>query len=366
MPVTTTLARIPLDAIRVTDLRTSWRTEGRLAPGAMRELVRCVSARGWVQAVTVRALGDSEYELIDGERRLLTARETGASAVDAVVVEADDAMAATIGLLANLGSKRLRPIEKALACARVRDALAAAGSSATQEAVGQWVGLSQPTVNQYLQIAEAFGDDTLAPLELSHHDLAPYPASLLGEVARRPARERAAWLEGVRDGSDTAAAPSGDEPGVVVQRVRQLRDACTQRDAGPAAADSIAALLELLPVFTVLATKVVAAGAATATGIVQRRLAEARDYRTPIIPGLQAASQWIRLWSGGASNILRASFGRLVVRVRGWLATCLTLSALALGPAPREVRTGALRQEKSPPVPVHGLAARTCARDPPA
>lgn len=365
MAVTTILARIPLDAIRVTDLRTSWRTTSRLAPGAMKEITQCVSARGWLQAVTVRELGNSEYELIDGERRLAAARETGEAAIDALVVDADDTMAATIALLANAGTKDLRPIEKALACARVRDALSAAGSSATQEAVGQWVGLSQSTVNQYLRIAEAFGVDTLGPFKLSHHDLATYPASVLGAVARLPAVERAAWLEGVGEGSVSGVAGSPSRAGAVVQRVRQLKDACYQQDTVPDAEDSVAALRELLPVVGVLATQAATAGAAAVAGAVQRRLPSSPDYRSPIIPLLRVVA-CVHVAQTRASTILQAAFAQLAAKVRAWLATYLTLTALALGPAPTEVRGRALRQTKDVPVPAHGPAVRGHARGPPA
>ncbi len=201
MALTTTLARIPLDAIRVTELRTSWRTSARLAPGAMKELVRCVSARGWLQAVTVRRLGDSQFELLDGERRLVAARKTGDTDIDAVIVAADDAMAAAIALLADMGGKKLKAIEKALACAQVREALASAGANATQAAVGEWVGLRQPTVHQYLEIADAFDAGTLAAVGLTPDDLVPYPAVLLQEVAKLAPEERRAWLENVREGT---------------------------------------------------------------------------------------------------------------------------------------------------------------------
>ena len=137
MAVTTTLARIPLDAIRITELRTSWRTQARLAPGAVTELVRSVSARGWVQAVTVRILGEPDFELLDGERRLAAARKAGDTDIDAIIVDADDALAAAIALLANVGCNKINAIEKALACVQVREALASAGARATQEAGGQ-------------------------------------------------------------------------------------------------------------------------------------------------------------------------------------------------------------------------------------
>jgi hypothetical protein len=117
------LLRVPIDTVRITPLRTAWRTQARIAPGAMKELTRCVAARGLVQAVIVRRLtAASEYELIDGERRLDSAKQAGHTHIEVLVIEADDATAAAVCLMANLGAKRLKPIEMARLCALAREA----------------------------------------------------------------------------------------------------------------------------------------------------------------------------------------------------------------------------------------------------
>lgn len=364
MAVTTTLARIPLDAIRVTELRTSWRTQARLAPGAMKELVRSVSARGWLQAVTVRRLGESQFELLDGERRLVAARKAGDTDVDAVILDADDAMAAAIALLADLGGKKLKAIEKALACAQVREALSSAGAKATQEAVGEWVGLAQPTVQVYLEIAEAFDAETLATAGLTPDDLVPYPAVLLQERAKLTLEERTTWLEKVRDGTaGREVRGASAAPDLRGQRVRELKDACLNQPPKSAPADTAAVLVELLPLFGILLEQVVASAVASAIERVPAPIRRVSSYRTPIIRLLEGATRLRALWSR-IGGWLRDRFGRLASRVRRWITAYVALCALALG-SPRPVNVP-LRQFEEDSKPVHGrAAARGSARDPP-
>jgi len=324
MVESTVLARIPLDAVCITELRTSWRTQVRCAPEAMKELVQCVSARRWLQAVIVRRLGDSQYELLDGERRLIAARKAGETNIDAVVVEADDGMAAAICLLANMGGMKLRPIEKALACAQVRETLASIGASATQESVGEWVGLKQPTVHQYLQIADGFDAATLSTVGLTLDDLAPYPASLLEKLANLPPDERKAWLVGVRDGVEpTHPQSTSGGSDLIARQVRQLREVCLQQQPGSAPAETAAVLVELLGVVQILAAQATASGLASASGMIQDQLAKASNYRNPIIRVLEWLRLVLSLWRRGR-EMLRGVAARSAARVRSRVAAYLT------------------------------------------
>lgn len=333
MTVSTTLERIPIDAILVTELRTSWRTQARFAPGSMTELVGCVSARRWLHAITVRKLGDSQYELLDGERRVIAARDAGETHIDTLVVEADDAAAAAICLLANLGGRKLRPIEKALACAQVRDALAASGANATQEAVGEWVGLRQPTVNQYLRIADSFQADVLSAVGVSADALAPYAANVLEKAAKATADDRKAWLEGVRDGAESSRPSSVPRDAEQVARhVRQLKDVCLQQQSAPSAIETAAVLVELLGVVRILAAQAATSGVEAASVAVQEGVAKVSDYRSPIIRALK----WPHalrsfLLRGGAS--LRGAAARVAARLRRWRIPGLLLVVVSVGDA---------------------------------
>jgi ParB/RepB/Spo0J family partition protein len=361
----TALVRIPIDAIRITALRTSWRTEARIAPGAMTELIRCVSARGWLQAVTVRKQGE-QYELIDGERRLMTAKNAGETDIDAVVIEADDATAAAVCLMANLGGKRLRGIEMARLCAMVRDALTAAGAPSTQQAVGEWVGLKQPTVNQYLTIAEGFTPEILSSVGVTVDDLVRHPAHVLAESAKRSVDDRRTWLEAVRDRSGAPrprSASAGSQQ--ASKRIRQLKDACLQQQPGfTPTSEAITVMVELLGVIRILGAQVVAAGLASASAKVRDTVTTVRDYRSPIIQSIEQARVALSLVRQGWKRLRRAT-ARSAKRVGRRVASYLRRNVLtaarmcrageyrpALGgndPSPSAERGDALHGAREPP-----------------
>jgi ParB/RepB/Spo0J family partition protein len=319
--------RVPIDTIRITPLRTAWRTQARIAPGAMKELTRCVSARGFVQAVIVRRLTASEYELIDGERRLDSAKQAGHKYIDALVIEADDTTAAAICLMANLGAKRLKAIEMARLCALVREGLAAAGVNATQEAVGTWVGLKQPTVNQYLRIAEAFDAGTLSVAGLTLDDLVHFPAAALEKAAKLTVEGRTAWLEGVRDragapGPRLVSAGSAQ----VSKRASELRDLCVRHDpTSVSTSETIAIVVDLLAVIRILAALAATSALTSASVAIRDRLAMCSDYRSPIIRVIEwARLVWFLLRRG--CERVRDGAARATARMHCELATYFWLA----------------------------------------
>ena len=367
MVISTVLTRIPIDTICITALRRSWRTQARCAPEAMKDLVSCVSAHRWLQSVTVRGLGGDRYELLDGERRLIAARTACETHIDAVVVDANDATAATICLLANMGGKKLRPIEKALACAQVREALASSGATATQEAVGKWVGLRQPTVHQYLQIADSFDAATLSRAGLTADDLGPYPAKLLEQVAGLEAEERTAWLDGVREGDKTSEPRSAAVVGSnqVARHVRQLKETCLRQPAVSSPAEATAVLVELLGVVRMVAAHAVVCGLAHATGTIRHKL-ESSNYRSPIIRMVD----WVRLLRSlllrGAAS-LRCTATRVAARAQRWLLVGWFLASLSVGIAQTcgdgfSTRGNTIRPPESPPPVAEFHTANSIAR----
>lgn len=289
------LIRLPLDDIHITDLRKSWRSERRCDGKGIAELLRLVKARRWLQAVTVRPWPGSGYELIDGERRVSAARLAGEDAIDALVLDVDNATALAIALLANLGRKRLKGIEMARLCAQVGDALEAlTGSRPTQHAIGEWVGLKQPTVSQYMTIASAFDDASLDEASVSLDDLAPVSAAVLEDVARLPVPDRHDWLVELSNGTcrrlgeeSAAAADSSDLAREVPAQLRTLHEAVadTGVDLEPRAA--LVALAASLRLALLLAVRLVARSADDAKDAFSRAWGATRKYRSPIFEGLR-------------------------------------------------------------------------------
>ncbi|MBG1261940.1 ParB/RepB/Spo0J family partition protein [Nostoc commune] len=81
-------------------------------PEKMSQLVQSVREYGILEPLLVRPLGDGEYELIAGERRLRAAREAGLAEVPIVSKELSDKQALQIALLENLQREDLNPVEE--------------------------------------------------------------------------------------------------------------------------------------------------------------------------------------------------------------------------------------------------------------
>ena len=79
------------------------------------ELSASIAARGLIQPVIVRPLGDGRYELIAGERRWRAAGQAGLARIPAVVRHAESAEALELALIENIQREDLNPIETAKA-----------------------------------------------------------------------------------------------------------------------------------------------------------------------------------------------------------------------------------------------------------
>ncbi len=136
-------AQIPLDAIepnpdqprRVFD------------PKHLERMAKSMSRHGVLQPVIVRKAGH-RYQLICGEQRWRAARLAELSSIPAVVSDVADRDRLELALIENVQRADLNPIELAHAF----KALCASG--ATQEDVGERVGLDRSTVANHLRLLE--------------------------------------------------------------------------------------------------------------------------------------------------------------------------------------------------------------------
>ena len=85
------------------------------ATDKLAELSDSITARGMIQPVIVRPLGDGRYELIAGERRWRAAALAGLTKIPAVVRHAESAEAIELALIENIQRQDLNPIETAQA-----------------------------------------------------------------------------------------------------------------------------------------------------------------------------------------------------------------------------------------------------------
>ncbi|MBI4585421.1 MAG: ParB/RepB/Spo0J family partition protein [Planctomycetes bacterium] len=111
-------------------------------------LKNSISKAGIIQPVLVRQVQEG-YQLVAGERRYRAAQELGFQAVPAIVVEVPDDRMLEMALIENLHRQNLNPIDTAKAFQNLLKIKAW-----TQESLAQQLGLSRPSVSNYLRLLE--------------------------------------------------------------------------------------------------------------------------------------------------------------------------------------------------------------------
>jgi ParB family chromosome partitioning protein len=114
----------------------------------IRALADSIRRTGVLQPVLVRRV-NGHFQLVAGERRLRAARLAGLQRIPAVVREIDDRRMLELALVENLQRRDLNPIEKARAFQKLVET-----TGATQEDVGKAVGLSRPTIANFLRLLD--------------------------------------------------------------------------------------------------------------------------------------------------------------------------------------------------------------------
>jgi ParB family transcriptional regulator, chromosome partitioning protein len=81
-------------------------------PDRMAQLVQSVQKHGILEPLLVRPIGEDQYELLAGERRLRAAQEIGLEEVPIVSREFSDRQALQVALIENLQREDLNPVEE--------------------------------------------------------------------------------------------------------------------------------------------------------------------------------------------------------------------------------------------------------------
>ncbi|MEM0963797.1 MAG: ParB/RepB/Spo0J family partition protein [Bacteroidota bacterium] len=183
---------------------------------ALDELAASVGQLGIIQPITVRSLGDNQYELISGERRLRASRRAGLKRVPAYVREADTEAMLEMAIVENVQREDLNPIEIALGYQRLMEEV-----GLTQEHVAEKVGKSRPTIANALRLLK----------------LPPRVQASLREGALTSGHARA--LVGVEDGDALLALhrqilDEGLSVRDVENKARALRESDSPKETAPA------------------------------------------------------------------------------------------------------------------------------------
>jgi len=187
------------------------------------ELAASIEELGVIQPITVRALGDGQFEIISGERRLRAARRADLDRLPAFIRQASSEEMLEMALVENVQREELNPIEVALGYQRLMDEC-----GLTQEEVAEKVSKSRATVSNFLRLLRlpprvqaalrdkevAMGharaliaiDDEEAQVELLEETIEEDLS--VREVERR-ARNWHAGQEATDEADDEPAAPSG-------------------------------------------------------------------------------------------------------------------------------------------------------------
>jgi ParB/RepB/Spo0J family partition protein len=155
------LAEIPVAAIRPN----AKQPRGAFDEDSMASLTASVRAVGILQPILVRPAGESDYELIAGERRWRAAKRAGLQSVPAIVRDTTDVDAVAHALVENLHRTDLNPLEEAGAYQQLIEDF-----GLTHEQLSAQVGKSRATITNILRLFQ----------------LPPSVQKLITEASRRP------------------------------------------------------------------------------------------------------------------------------------------------------------------------------------
>jgi ParB family chromosome partitioning protein len=196
-------------------------------------LADSISAQGVVQPVVVRSLGDSQYEIIAGERRWRAAQLAGLHDLPVVVREVTDQAALAIALIENIQREDLNPLEEAEALKRLLEEF-----EMTHQQVADAVGKSRATVTNLLRLNDLHPEAKhlllTGAIEMGHaRAILGLEFQLQAEVARKVAgaklsvRATELLIQRLRDGQK-AKKPEVKDPDI-----RRLEERIATRIGAP-------------------------------------------------------------------------------------------------------------------------------------
>lgn len=114
---------------------------------ALEELAASIRQIGVIQPITLREVGDDEYQIIAGERRYRASLKAGLTTVPAYVRTVKDETVMEMALIENIQREDLNSIEIALAYQNLIDTY-----DLTQERLSERVGKKRATIANYLRL----------------------------------------------------------------------------------------------------------------------------------------------------------------------------------------------------------------------
>jgi len=113
----------------------------------LEQLAESISTYGLIQPITVRKKGNSQYELISGERRLRASLLAGLKKIPVFVKDVKNQNMLAVALVENIQRKDLDPIEIALSLDNLIK-----NHNITQESLSKKIGKSRSTISNYIRL----------------------------------------------------------------------------------------------------------------------------------------------------------------------------------------------------------------------
>jgi len=114
---------------------------------ALKELAASIREIGLVTPITLRQMGENEYQIIAGERRWRAATLAGLTTIPAYIRTAEDEKVMEMALVENIQREDLNPIEIALAYQHLSET-----TGMTQERISSRVGKSRTSITNYMRL----------------------------------------------------------------------------------------------------------------------------------------------------------------------------------------------------------------------
>jgi len=111
------------------------------------ELAASIREYGIIQPVTLRKLGDDNYQIISGERRYKAAKKANLRKIPAYIRTAEDEQVMAMALIENIQREDLNSIEIALSYSKLLEEM-----TLTQEQLSEKIGKNRATIANYLRL----------------------------------------------------------------------------------------------------------------------------------------------------------------------------------------------------------------------
>ena len=149
-PAENGLREVPVDLLR----RGKYQPRLDMREESLAELAESIKAQGVVQPIVVRPLhdaggGETQYEIVAGERRWRAAQLAGLATIPAVVRDIPDEAAVAVALIENIQREDLNPIEEARSLHRLVEEFGLTHADAAEA-----VGRSRATVTNLLRLLD--------------------------------------------------------------------------------------------------------------------------------------------------------------------------------------------------------------------